>query len=159
MSVRYGVVAPGLGVNPEILDERLWYSYTPQIIITGAGTAPSYLTNSGRFNVSSNKVFVDILFDGDGGTAGAGAGQLSVLLPVIPSPLRTVGYSLVIGYGINGATEYQIVGSLSYPSIWAPLSHWSSATAIVAITGGDQSNTNRNLQLHFWYEAYALPPL
>jgi len=159
MPSRYGVVAPGLGVNALSIDERVWYSYTPQIIIVGAGTVPTYLVNSGRFNVSGGIVTADILFDGNGGTPGAGAGQLSFLLPIIPSPIRSVGYSIPIGYGTNGTSEYQLVGSMAYPSIWAVLNHWSTATSLVAFTGGDQSNAIRNLQLHFWYEAYALPPI
>ena len=142
----YPLVAPGLGTNAEIVNAD-WRTYVPKIIIVGAGTAPTYVTNSGRFMVANNVVRVDIFLNGNGGTAGSGAGQLSVSLPGLPSPLRQGGFLTPIGYSLNGVNYNVIAGTLSPTSPFMLLSEWATASSIAALTAGDQNNATRTISL------------
>ena len=158
MSRGYPIVTPALAVDAQAIDAS-WRTFTPRILNTGAGATPTYLTNSGRFMVANNVVRCDILLDGDGGTPGSGAGQLSVSLPALPSPLRLLAYLDAIGYMLNNANHYKILGTLSPVSPWMLLSQWASATASVgSVTGADQNNATRTIRLHFWYECDLLLP-
>ena len=102
MSRGYPIVTPALDVDAQVVDAA-WRPFTPQILNNGAGATPNYLTNSGRFMVANNVVRCDILLDGDGGTPGSGAGQLSISLPALPSALRLTGFLDNLGYSLNNA--------------------------------------------------------
>jgi hypothetical protein len=154
----YPIVAfPGLGTDA-VLQNNTWYNFTPQIQIVGAGAAPNYVTNQGRFMVANNVVRCDICFDGNGGTPGSGAGQLSITLPALPSPLRLPGLLDLGGYLLNNTSYQKLMGTLTANSPWVALSGWNSATAVTALTGADQNNATRTIRAHLWYECDSLPP-
>ena len=135
-----------------------WAAFTPRLSIVGAGTVPTYATNSGRFRISvSNTAYVDILLDGNGGTAGAGAGQLALLLPVVPSPSTMGGY-IVIGYCINNVKSTVLYG-VPTPTPLLALFILDKTDTIAPLTGADQNNASRQIRLHLWYETYQLPPV
>ena len=158
MSRGYPIVAfPGLGIDA-VLQDNAWYNFTPQIQIVGAGAAPNYVTNQGRFMIANNVIRCDILFDGNGGTPGSGAGQLGITLPASPSSQRLTGLLDLGGYLLNNAAYQRLMGTLTAGSPWMALSGWSSATAIAALTGSDQNNATRTIRAHFWYECDELPP-
>ena len=157
MSRGYPIVTPALDVDAQVVDAA-WRPFTPQILNNGAGATPNYLTNSGRFMVANNVVRCDILLDGDGGTPGSGAGQLSISLPALPSALRLTGFLDNLGYSLNNANYSKLTGILNPTSPFMLLSMWATASSIANLTGADQNNATRTIRLHFWYEADELPP-
>ena len=160
MSRGYPIVTPALDVDAQVVSNT-WATFAPQIAIVGAGTAPNYVTNSGRFAVDNDRVLCDILLDGNGGTAGSGAGQLQISLPVLPSANLLADF-IAVGYYANGTTQSLLFATLSASSVYMPLSLFVStgggAPSIANMTGADQSNATRTIRLHFWYEADTLPP-
>jgi hypothetical protein len=161
MSRGYPIVAfPGLGVNA-VVQDNAWYAFTPQIQIVGAGAAPNYVTNQGRFMIANNVVRCDILFDGDGGTPGSGAGILNISLPALPSPLRLAGF-LNVGYYTNNNNSSVLLGTPTSGTPWMGLSYLittgAGAPNIADFTGAQQNNATRTIRAHFWYECDQLPP-
>lgn len=157
MSRGYPLVTPALAVDAQVIDAS-WRTFTPRIVNTGAGVTPDYVTNAGRYMVANNVVRCDILLDGNGGTPGAGAGQLSVSLPVLPSPLRLGAFLDNLGYVLNNANYSKLLGILDPTSSFMALSQWATASTIGALTGADQNNAIRTIRLHFWYESDLLSP-
>jgi hypothetical protein len=160
MSRGYPIVTPGLAVDAQVVDAS-WRSFTPRVTIVGAGTPPNYLVNSGRFMVANNVVHCDVLLDGNGGTAGSGAGVVNVSLPVLPSPLRLPGLVQVGSY-VNAANGSILLATLSTTSVFASLSRFLSvgggSPAFESFTDAMQDNASRTVRLHFWYEADLLDP-
>ena len=160
MSRGYPLVTPALAVDAQVIDAS-WRTFGPQILNTGAGATPTYVTNSGRFMVANNVCRCDLLLDGDGGTPGSGAGVLAVSLPAMPSALRLAGYTQVGYYG-NNANQSVLFATLLSSSVFATLSHLITTGAgspnISDLTGADQNNATRTIRLHFWYECDLLPP-
>jgi hypothetical protein len=156
MSRGYPIVSyPGLGVNAKDIDAS-WRTFVPQVMLIGAGTAPNYVTNQGRFMAANNVVRCDILLDGNGGTPGSGAGVINVSLPATPSPLRLGAFLSSIGYALNNANYTPMAAILSTGSPWLPLAMWATASSIAPFTGADQNNAIRTIRLHFWYECELL---
>ena len=156
MTLGYPIVEPGLGVDAQIIDPS-WRSYTPLVMLVGAGNAPTYVTNSGRFLIVNNIVYCDVLLDGNGGTNGSGAGILNISLPVTPSPSRLAGFLDLGGYLVNNTAYQSLMATLTTGSPWASLSGWNAANALTSLTGADQNNSTRTIRAHFWYECDLLP--
>jgi hypothetical protein len=156
----YPIVTPGLAVDAQVVDAS-WRTYVPQVAVAAGSTAPNYVANQGRFMVANNVVRCDVLLDGNGGTAGSGAGIVSVSLPVLPSPLRLAGLSPV-GYYVNGANGSLLYASLSTTSVFASLSQFLSvgggSPTFNNFTAAMQDNAARTIRLHFWYESDLLEP-
>jgi hypothetical protein len=153
----YALVQPGLGVDPTIVPP-VWVTYTPQIMVAGGGTAPTYTSVAGSFLVQQGVVFCDVdLSNTAGGTAGAGAGQLSISLPILPAAWVPPDMISLGGYSLNNATYGRIMGTLTAGSVWMGISRWSSSTALVILAGTDQNNATRTIRAHFWYQTDILP--
>lgn len=156
MSRGYPLVTGQSAVDAGPLSD--WNSFTPTITIVGAGAAPNYVTNQARFRISvSNTVYVDVYLNGDGGTPGSGAGQLALLLPVVPAPSILGGYILA-GYCINNVKSTVLYCNMTaVPSLL--LSILDKTDTLAPLTGADQNNANRQIRMHLWYETYQLPPV
>lgn len=150
------------GTNFQLLNyipTTIRQTYTPAVTVA-SGTAPTYTgTVNGNYYVNGNLCFVDIFLQNTaGGTAGSGAGLISVSLPINSAVgawanTGNSAYTSSIGYALNSAaTRFMLVGLLSGNSSTIRLGYWSSFTAISQFTGGDQSDTSRNIALHFYYD-------
>lgn len=131
-----------------------WSTFTPTVtLVGGAGnTVPVYSTNSGRYVRIGNTVYVNINCSGDGGAEGAGTGQITIALPV------TVGSSVAslftpCGRGFNNTSRWVIWAAIDASATTISIAYWASTTSLPALTGDDQNNTTRGMQLSFFYEA------
>lgn len=126
-------------------------SFTPTVtLVGGAGnTVPQYVTNSARYMQIGKRVFVDILLSGDGGNEGAGTGQVNVALPVAASASE-VGERSPVGYYVNGGTLTILGGVVSASASTIALFIGQGTTSL---TGADQNNVTRTINLRFDYEA------
>lgn len=156
------LIAPALGVatatsvafgGGTALANYLQSTWTPTVTLVGGvgNTVPVYTTNQARYTRIGNQVFCDIVFDGDGGAEGAGTGTLTIALPIAASAFN-IGYPFPIGTGFNNASYYQILGTVGSGATTMSLSYESLVTAVAAMTGADQNNTNRRMHLKFFYE-------
>lgn len=132
-------------------------TFTPTVTLSGAGTVPTYVTNSGRYWISGQTCFVDVYLNGDGGTAGSGSTQLQIALPVpvSSSHLTDIAVNYPVGMAQNGTTQYFLYGSVDQATQKVFL-RYMLPTVIDSnpLTGALQSDlTTRTIRLHFWYEA------
>lgn len=127
-------------------------TYTPTVtLVGGAGnTVPQYTTNTGRYVQIGNRVFVDVLLDGDGGNEGAGTGQYTVSLPITSSANNPAGHSS-IGLLLNNATYFPMFGAVG-ASATTVGANKISAGVLSALVGADQNNVTRTVRLNFSYE-------
>lgn len=127
-------------------------TYTPVItLVGGAGnTVPVYSTNSGNYTRIGNRVYVDILFTGDGGAEGAGSGQFTVSLPVNYSNSVVGGY-YSLGYFQNSTTFDLVLGQLTGGNLIA-LIYQNTLGTFTTMTGANQNNTTREVKLSFNYQ-------
>lgn len=128
--------------------------FTPTVtLVGGAGnTVPVYTTNTGRYWRTNKMVFVSVNLTGDGGAEGAGTGQVNIALPVaigssVGSPL------IVVGRMTNSTLKSILLGTLTAGASVLPLSYKDAIGTEANVTGAEQNNTTRNIQLHFCYEA------
>ena len=124
-----------------------WFDYTPILTVSG-GTAPTYATFINRYcQVGKLVVVTGQWYNASGGTAGAGAAEILVTLPVPPKNLDAV-ITGSAGYGNGGA--YATGGIYIFAS--------SSKFAITKLdagflTGAAQNNAMRSVYFTFEYEA------
>jgi hypothetical protein len=144
-------VRTGAGTISEV--PYLSSTYTPTVtLIGGAGnTTPVYSTNIGRHTRIGNRVFVDVLLSGDGGTEGAGTGVLNVNLPITASASHP-GEFFFIGYMENGATVSYLMGEIVSGSTTVELRYLTTLTTLATVQGAAQNNASRKIRLKFQYE-------
>lgn len=137
-------------------------TFVPTVtLVGGAGnTVPVYSTNTGRYTIRGNTVFVDIWLTGDGGAEGAGTGQVNIALPFTSAASHPDGRS-VAGVSINGTAEIDIYGTLA--GSVSTISLFSRAVVSILgtnvqtadignFTGAGQNSTTRSIRLKFFYE-------
>ena len=127
-------------------------TYTPvYTLVGGAGnTVPTYVTTTGRYTQVGSFCYVEVLFDGNGGTAGAGTGQVTISLPMTSSAASPVGY-IQMGTIVNG-TAFQTPIGIVNPSATTVALGKIAAGVFATLLGTDQNSTTRTLRLHFFYE-------
>jgi hypothetical protein len=164
MSRGYSVVGPDGASANAVVPTSLWSTYTPIVSIVGAGVAPTYATNSCRYRLVNDIVNCDVmLVNTAGGTAGSGAGQLYISLPVVVGSAFSVHPILLGGYALNNATYWFLSGVIALQALTMPLTLWNAngggnTLAPVVFTGANQNNAIREIHLHFWYEVQSLTP-
>lgn len=149
-----GVFTPNK-VGPVASSELIsWATYTPTVtLVGGAGnTTPVYTTNTGRYARVGKTVFVSVNLAGDGGAEGAGSGQINIALPVaiaaqVGSPL------ILVGRMTNNTTLSLVLGTLTAAASVLPLVYKAAIGTESNVTGAEQNNATRSIQLHFCYEA------
>lgn len=130
-------------------------TYTPTItLVGGAGnTTPVYTTNSGRWTQVGNRVFVDVIFTGDGGDEGAGTGRIDVSLPTGLTSSASFGQDKFhVGTMVNGAAGQDVYGDIGASGTTIKLYLHGILTTFTDFTGADQNNTTRGIRLSFNYE-------
>lgn len=126
-------------------------AFTPTPFTTGGGTAPTYATNSSKYFQIGKMVFVNIqLSNSSGGTAGAGAFQLKLTLPVAPAYSYNIG---PVGQATNSATFLALTATISSTTNSINLGHIASLTSNVQFLASQQDNGSRTIFLNFFYEA------
>lgn len=129
-------------------------SFTPNLtLVGGAGnTVPVYTTNMGRYLRIGRRIFVDYYLIGDGGDDGAGTGALTLDLPVAGA--ASGGAILGIGYIINGGASgfYPLLASNVPASSTITLYNFTISPVLTALTGNDQNNAVRSIQVNISYE-------
>ncbi len=130
-----------------------WTTTTAVVTLNGAGTAPQYTTSNLRYCQIGKIVFVELYLTGDGGNEGSGAGQIRIAVPITRSNNAGVIYWGVYGEAVNGTTAYYLMPRFNIQT--AVDLYYISAlnVAPVAMTGADQNNTSREINMVFWYEA------
>lgn len=121
-------------------------TYTPVVTLSGAGTAPQYLTASGTYTIVGRTCFCDIYLNGDGGNEGAGAGQILVSIPHVIGASQ-LPVNIPAGSSINNITEYTLYALLTPTLQTVALQRLVSATQIGDFTGADQNNATRSIRL------------
>lgn len=130
-----------------------WATFTPTVtLVGGAGnTVPVYTTNSGRSTRIGNTIHAKVLLSGDGGAEGAGTGVLHVLLPVAVGA-SAVSVRYVIGRIINNASIYVLTGAISAGETTIALGYFPTATTHADVTGAEQNNATRSIEIDCFYE-------
>lgn len=114
-----------------------------------SGTAPTYSTSQGTFSVNGGTVVVQYyLSNSTGGTAGASANPLYLNTPIRPSTATRSGFGAAYngGTAINGFVIYDVL-AVTEPSN----DKFYMGLRAYNITGADQNNANRYLQLTLTY--------
>jgi len=162
------LVSPVLGVasatsiafGESALSNYLVSTFTPTVtLVGGAGnTVPSYSTTQARSTRVGNRVFVNInLENSSGGTAGAGTGQINILLPIAASASSVARQFYICGRSLNGSTVNHL-GVYITPSATTVKVYLMTSDLITgqfietSMTGDDQNNTSRNIHISFNYE-------
>lgn len=138
-----------------ILATAAWATFSPTVtLVGGSGNAvPQYTNNVGRYLKMGKIVFVQVDLNGDGGTEGAGSGVFTVALPVTAGANSDpVSMFHPIGMFFNNTTDGYIYGQIAASASVVSCHKFSSATALVNMTGADQNNTTRFVKLRFFYE-------
>lgn len=133
-----------------------WANYTATLtLVGGAGnTVPVYASTVSRYSQVDKRVLVHCRFNGDGGDEGAGTGKLTMALPV-NAGANWKGGALLIGTFINGSssTVTPIWGSISANGSTISFNKFTAYNTIADMTGADQNNTTRTIDVAFWYES------
>ena len=125
-----------------------WLDWTPTLTVSG-GTAPTY---TGAFinrycQVGKLVVVTGQWYNTTGGTAGAGASEILVTLPVAPKATYDV-YTGSAGYGNGGVYA---IGAIT---LFASTSKFSiTKSGWLYLTGDEQNNAERDVFFTFTYEA------
>lgn len=127
-----------------------WTTFSPTVTLVGGSgnTVPVYTTNTGRYCQIGNVVHVIVKLQGDGGAEGAGTGTLTIAMPV---SIVTAVFQ-VAGYMQNSIVE-SIVFAQKSSSTTISLYRFSTISTTAIVTGADQNNTSREIELCFFYEA------
>lgn len=130
--------------------------FTPTVSLAGAGNVPTYATNTGRYVRVGNRIFTDVYLNGNAATAGSGATQLRVNLPVTASASSPAGY-FHVGHGRDAtfpsSGNFHVLGQVGPSATYVELAIFSAATTTALFTGADQATANRSIRLNFSYEA------
>ncbi|KKL73206.1 hypothetical protein LCGC14_2077240 [marine sediment metagenome] len=132
-----------------------WGTFTPTVtLVGGAGnTVPVYTANSGRYLRIGDLILVDVFLNGDGGDEGAGTGQINIAIPIAGGASVNGDGVGMVGHADNGAGEnYPLFGSIAQEGTTITLDRWTSIKVLAALTGDDQDDVARCVNLHFWYE-------
>jgi len=126
-----------------------WTSFTPTVtLVGGAGnTVPVYTDNYGRYLRLANMVFIYVRLSLDGGAEGAGTGQINIAVPVS----FTDAVKIVGGIMINGTSERIVIVENNGATMKLSYQSTVGAGDIVALTGDDQNNVTRDINLNFFY--------
>lgn len=114
-----------------------------------SGTAPTYTTSQGTFSVNGGTVVAQYyLSNTTGGTAGASANPLYLNTPIRPSTATRTGFGAAYngGTAINGFVIYDVLAVTNPANDKFYMSFRASN-----ITGADQNNANRYIQLTLTY--------
>ena len=126
-----------------------WTTWTPTVTGSGGGTAPTYTTTNAYYKRVGNLVFWQLeLTNTEGGTAGSGADDLLITVPVTSSatlPAFSQGQGMVFN---TGGTAGAIVAGYLNGNFQLLL-----ASTNTFITLNDQSHENRRIRLSGFYEA------
>ncbi len=131
----------------------VWAAYTPTVtLVGGAGnTVPVYSTNSGRWSRVASMIFIEVLLDGDGGDEGAGTGVINIALPVAAGASKIVN-ELICGLSNNGSGQELLYGIIGQSGNTISLERQTAIRSHSALTGADQDNVARKIELNFLYE-------
>lgn len=134
-----------------------WANYTPTCTLVGGSgnTVPTYTGgDNGRWLQIGNIVFVIVeKFNTTGGTAGAGTGVINIALPVQAG--TNVGtLKQRVGYFTNGnaVLEGMVYGVLTAGTSTISLAYFNAIGTTTSFIGNSQTQTIRQIGLHFWYE-------
>jgi hypothetical protein len=138
------------------LSDYIESTWTP-VVTAASGTAPTFTTATGVFTRIGRMVFCQvILINSTGGTAGSGAGQLSISLPVNMSASQ-LKMRTPCGQGLDGTDELYVLTEKEASASTLKLYKGDvsgSNINISALTGGDLNDTNiRELRFEFNYLA------
>lgn len=125
-------------------------SYTPVVTVTGAGTAPTYIVNLGTFTKIGRVVFFQISLSGNGGTAGAGGGAVTISIPYLTSASQNVIIATA-GQSVNGAQEHLLYAQMNASSSTFTIKYQANANQTVNLTGADQDNATRSIYMNCKY--------
>ncbi len=126
-------------------------TFTPTVTLVGGSgnTVPVYGVNSGVYTRIGNQVFNDVELNNDGGSEGAGTGQMTIALPIVA---ESSGRTSIISCGYADNTiNYNLVGTIASGASVIKLYYWTTSTSLVEFTGADQNAVGRSLRLHFTY--------
>jgi len=140
-------IADGANIAWTKLASTSWEDFTPAIAVSG-GTAPTYTaTFTSKYMQLGKLVWVMIDWrNASGGTAGDGTGQITFTPPV---PAANVGMRIPAGISLNStADEKRVVVSINSASVFA-----LNEAIANNLTGAEQNNAVRYIQLNFFYEA------
>ncbi len=129
-----------------------WATTTTTVSLNGAGTAPVYSSNTLRWTQIGKVVFAEYFLTGDGGAEGSGAGQIRLTLPVSVANNSGITYQGVLGQANNGTTDYYLVPRFNINSAVDLYYQGALNTVPVALTGDDQNNVSREINLKLCYE-------
>jgi hypothetical protein len=105
-----------LGLGSALHAQTTGYATTTwvPVLSSGAGTLPTFSTNSGTYTQVGRLVFFNVFLNNtSGGTAGAGANQLSISLPFATGAVQ-LPVRVPLGSSLNGTNEDVIFGT--YPT-------------------------------------------
>jgi hypothetical protein len=138
-----------------------WTAFTPVIAVAGGGTVPTYTAKFiNRYFRIGNTVWGYCMWDNSaGGTPGAGAGAMTITLPVAPADSngKVVGHGfLKNGASIGSAHEYA-VALIQISATEGGLYIGLAGNGFVAnnynsIDGNAQNDTARRIDMWLMYE-------
>jgi hypothetical protein len=129
-------------------------SYTPVVTLVGGtdNVVPQYAAVRGKFYFAENGLCtVEVLLAGDGGNDGAGTGSLKISLPRAAHAENAEPF-VPAGRYTNGASENLIVARALRGASVMDIAHLSGG-AFANLTGADQSDTIRTIELQYTYRA------
>lgn len=154
ITLALGAITPSsINLGGSTLANYLEGTYTPIVTLVGGvgNTVPNYTTNSGIYTRIGNRVLVDVYLTGNGGTAGAGTGQINISLPIANSA-SAANRTMHNGFCINGAvistTFFDILTSATTIQLYSQ----ATISTIATLTGTSQNSTTRTISLSFQYQ-------
>ena len=121
-------------------------TFTPTVTVAG-GTVPTYTTNTGRYTRVGNRVVVEVLLTGNGGTPGSGGTSFTIALPFTASASSPAGIFPCGAYR-NNSMNMGCFGEISGAVAVVTLTDGT----FMLMTGDDQNATDRQIRLQFAYE-------
>jgi len=131
------------------------FQFVPTITVQSGGTSPTYSTTSARAIIQNNKISGTIVLNNtSGGTAGNGAGILTVKLPFSAnsSIYSALNSRAVIGQGFSYESGGTQLGVLMNIYNTDNTQFYLLTMSVGNITGNDQSSADRAIVLNFDYE-------
>lgn len=127
-------------------------------MIANGGTAPAFTTAEYVYQVNQNgRVFVELMFTGDGASDGAGAVNARIALPykIVSGTLSR--FEKVIGFAYGQTTitsNYNMTGFFSENTSYVQIRYLDAAALIQPITNVMFSNGDREVSAQFDYHGF-----
>lgn len=150
------VVSNGVKIgNRETISVYDEGTFTPTVtLVGGAGnTVPQYSANEGNYIKIGRMVIMTVVLLGDGGSEGAGSGQINIAAPFNGAAF-TNGQCNLGGVLQNGAANFfNIQACIEANASTIRLYKQDGVNTFSNATGADQNNTSRSFYVVFMYIA------